>query len=85
MPHSEQTTAALTANEPANGTVLVVEKGATWHAIVRDDESAKEWDAATGDHWFNAADSDEDPMSLHQHIKYADAVYALGEKLATFR
>ncbi|BAL87229.1 hypothetical protein AMIS_20090 [Actinoplanes missouriensis 431] len=87
MPHSEQTTAVLTANEPPNGTVLVVENGDTARVIKRDDGLAYAcYRSEPGGHvWFNLADSDGDPLTLHNHIQYATAVYALGEKLAEFR
>ncbi len=86
MSHSETVTAALTANEPLNGTKLIVEMGVDeWKVIVRDDDAAKGQGAEPGDHWFDGAEPSDEPMSLHQHIKYADAVYALGGKLADFR
>ena len=86
MSHSVQTTAVLTAHEPANGTVLVLDRSqGDYRVIWRDDAAADVWydGEADGQVWFN--DPDEDPMVLHQHLKYADAVYALGEKLADFR
>ncbi|GGN39175.1 hypothetical protein FHR83_006775 [Actinoplanes campanulatus] len=86
MPHSEQATAVLTANEPKDGTVLLVRSGDEWKVIERDDALSRDYDPQ--DHWFDVtteAIGDSDPMALHQHVKYADAVYALGEKLAEFR
>lgn len=85
MPHSEQTTAVLTASEPPNETKLIVERDGVFRVIVRADAAARRWGAAEGDHWFDAITDTEDPMSLYEHIKYADAVYALGKKLADFR
>lgn len=82
--HSPAVTAALTANEPPNGTKLVVEKGGDWVVVLRDDDAARSWDAYEGDRWFEGVDRNTEPMSLYQHLKYADAVYALGEKLADF-
>ncbi len=83
--HSEETTAVLTANEPPNGTKLIVQKGGDWVVVLRDDDAARSWDAYEGDRWFEGMDHNHEPMSLHQHVKDADAVYALGEKLAEFR
>ncbi len=85
--HSEATTAVLTANEPPNGTRLIVDNGDDeWKVIVRDDAEAKRWGNGPDDdqHWFDSRDMDSDPMDLHQHLKYAGAVYALGAKLAVF-
>lgn len=85
MPHSEAVTAALTANEPADGTKLIVQHGGDWHVIWRDDTAAANADAHPDDCWFSTGDGGtDDPVSLYQHLKYADAVYALGEKLASF-
>ena len=86
MAHSEQTTAALTANEPADGTILFVRAASAWTVIERDDAISRDYEP--GEHWYVVTDEaigDADPMSLHEHIKDADAVYALGEKLAEFR
>lgn len=80
--HPESTTAALTDNEPPDGTKLVVIGEHTSKVIWRDDAAARSFDALNGEHWFD--NHDEDPMVLHEHVKYADAVYALGEPLATF-
>lgn len=85
MMHSEKVTAVLTDNEPPDGTKLVVIGERESKVIWRDDAEAKlSWgaDDPYGQHWFE--DHDEDPMALHEHVKYADAVYALGEKLAQF-
>lgn len=86
MEHSTDVTAVITANEPPNGTKLIVISEDGGKVIWRDDETAAaSWGG--GDpykqRWFD--DHDEDPMSLHEHPKYADAVYALGEPLAVFR
>lgn len=85
MEHSEQITAVITDNEPADGSKLVVDKGdGDWAVIWRDDAEADRWydGDARGQHWFD--DEDQDPMGLHQHIKYAKAVYVLGGPLAVF-
>jgi hypothetical protein len=83
MPHSEAVTAVLTDHEPPDGTRLILEKSdGEYQVIVRDDDAARSWDAFEDDHWFG--DAREDPMALHQHLKYARAVYALGEQLAVF-
>ena len=83
MAHSEDTTAILTKNEPSNGTHLILRKGGDWSVIVRDDDAARSWDAMTGDHWF-AGEGNDEPMSLHQHLKYVDTVYSLGDPLVVF-
>ncbi len=86
MAHDETVTAVLTANEPPNGTRLILNKGDDeWVVIVRDDNEAQQWGEFDDQHWFYAHDMEHDPMSLHQFLKYADAVYALGEKLADFK
>jgi hypothetical protein len=86
MEHTRETTSAAFKTEPADGTRLIVHNGDNeWEVIWRDDKYADEWyhgDAPEGDHWFRA--SDEDPMELHQYLKYADAVYALGAEVARF-
>jgi hypothetical protein len=90
MPHSEQTTAVLTANEPPNGTVLIARypEGSSMHpyrVIWRDDDAQAEaygYDDPYKQRWLE--DPDDEPMALHEYLKYADAVYALGEKLAEF-
>jgi predicted lipoprotein with Yx(FWY)xxD motif len=85
MYHPESVTAVITANEPPNGSKLIVDKGdGDWTVIWRADEEADRWydGDPRGQHWFD--DEDQDPMALHQHIQYADAVYALGEPLAVF-
>lgn len=62
---------AETLPEPADGEVLVVKNGDTdWRVIWRDDKAAKRWH------------DDADPMGLYQHVKYAEAVYALGQRVA---
>lgn len=86
MEHSEEVTAVITANEPPDGAYLVVDSGDNdWKVIWRDDTAARAWynGDARGQHWLD--DHDSDPMGLHQHVKYAYAVYALGEPLAVFR
>jgi hypothetical protein len=67
-----------------NGTKLILQIGSDWLIIRRDDEAAILRDAHPDDCWFEG-DYRGDPMSLHEHLKYAAAVYALGEKLAEFR
>jgi hypothetical protein len=85
MAHSEKVTAVVTDNEPPDGSKLVIISEDGGKVIWRDDATAADsW--GPGDphkqRWFE--DHDEDPMSLHEHLKYADAVYALGEPLAVF-
>jgi len=83
MPHPESVTAVLTANEPKDGTVLILHLGdADWRTIVRLDETT----AINGAkyHWYDGIDQDEEPRSLHGWLTEADAVYTLGEKLAEF-
>jgi hypothetical protein len=83
--HSRDVTAVLTANEPPNGTILFVRTASAWTVIERDDDVSRDYEP--GEHWYVVTDEaigDADPMSLHEHVKYADAVYALGEKLAEF-
>lgn len=86
MEHTRETTSAAFKVEPPAGSRLVVYSGANeWEVIWRDDKFADEWyhgEAPEGDHWFR--DADEDPMELHQYLKYADVVYALGEEIARF-
>lgn len=85
MEHPESVTAVITDNEPPNGTKLVV-VGEESKVIWRDDAAgiqAYGKDDPYKQRWLD--DHDEDPMSLHEHLKYADAVYALGEPLAVFR
>jgi hypothetical protein len=83
MPHPESVTAVLTENEPANGTKLVVSSAGEFRVIGRVDAAATKNGGHPDDRWFDLGD-DTDGMSLHQYLKYADAVYALGEKLAEF-
>lgn len=85
MAHSEQTTAVVTANEPPDGSVLIIKDGDGFRIIERDDTVAAERSANPNERWFDCADGLADPMPLYQHLKYADTVYALGEKLAEFR
>jgi hypothetical protein len=83
--HPESVTAILTANEPKDGTILFVRTASAWTVIERDD--AVSGDYEPGEHWYVVTDEvigDADPMSLHEHIKFADAVYAIGEKPAEF-
>jgi hypothetical protein len=89
MEHTRETTSAAFKTEPADGTTLVLKKTTyygepEWEVIWRDDkQAARTWDDdARGQHWFRVAD--EDPMELHQYLKYADAVFALGEEVARF-
>lgn len=85
MPHPESVTTVLTDNEPPNGTILFVRSGEEWTVIQRDDEQAD--DCEPGEHWFPVtaeAIGVTDPMTLHELVKDADAVYALGEQLAVF-
>jgi len=83
MAHSEAVTAVLTSNEPSDGTKLIYRDGSDWRVIFRDDNLAKSTGFA--DHWYDGGDDQAEPMSLHQHLKYADEVYALGDRLAAFR
>ena len=83
--HSREVTAVLA--EPEDGARLVIysESGFhEWEVIWRDDDAASDWydGDARGQHWFRA--NDEDPMELHQYLKYADVVYALGAEVARF-
>jgi hypothetical protein len=80
--HSREVTAIITANEPPNGARLILDKGDEWIVIVRDDAEAKSWGQEPDERWFNAAEMNDGPMELHQFLKYAEAVYALGNKLA---
>jgi hypothetical protein len=85
MPHPESVTAVITDNEPSNGTILFVRSGSEWTVIERDDDVSRDYEP--GEHWYVVTSEvigDADPMALHEHIKYADAVYALGEPLAVF-
>jgi hypothetical protein len=80
--HSRDITAVITANEPANGTRLILDRGDEWIVIVRDDGEAQGWGQEPDERWFNAAAMNDGPMELHQYLKYAESVYALGNKLA---
>jgi hypothetical protein len=85
MPHPEHVTAIITDNEPPNGTRLVVIGERESKVIWRDDDAQAEvWgkDDPHKQRWLD--DHEGEPMALREHIKYADAVYALGEPLATF-
>ncbi len=77
MEHTRKTVeAALT--EPPDGAALIIDNGDDeWRVIWRDDQAADEWydGDARGQHWWHA--TDEDPMELYQHLKYADRVFAL--------
>lgn len=86
MEHPEHVTSVLTANEPPNNTILFVRSGDEWTVIERDDALSRDYEP--GEHWFDVTAEvigNADPMSLHEHVKDADAVYALGDKLAEFR
>lgn len=84
MRHTEEKIrAAIT--EPPDGTKLVVITEDGGKVIWRDDKAAAESygkDDPYRQYWFE--DHDEDPMALYEHLKYADAVYQLGEPLAVF-
>jgi hypothetical protein len=87
MEHTRETTSAAFKEEPTDGARLVIysEDGfREWEVIWRDDAAASKWydGDARGQHWFRA--NDEDPMELHQYLKYADVVFALGDELARF-
>lgn len=89
MEHTRETTSAAFKTEPADGTTLVLKKSTydgepDWEVIWRNDADADRWydGDADGQHWFRA--NDETPMELHQYLKYADAVYALGAEVARF-
>lgn len=82
--HSRDVTAIITDNEPPNGTRLILDKGDEWIVIVRDDGEAAAHGYDDDQRWFDAAEMDNGPMELHQYLKYAEAVYALGPKLADF-
>jgi hypothetical protein len=78
MPLPESAVAALTANEPVDGTHLVVQDWSGYMRVIwREDRNGKA-DAR----WFTS--HDEEPLTLRDQIKDAMAVYALGEKLAEF-
>lgn len=80
--HPESVTAVLTDNEPPNGTKLILHEGwDSWRVIVRLTGAT----SANGQEDWHDGATDEDPRSLHDWLKYADAVYALGEQLAVFR
>jgi hypothetical protein len=86
--HARETTSAIFDLEPVDGSTLIVEKSndagePEWEVIWRDDTAARRWyepGDAEGQHWFRA--HDEDPMELHQYLKYADAVHNLGPTIA---
>lgn len=81
MEHSRETTALLT--EPNDGEKLVIDLGdGEWRTIWRDDAAAKSRGALDGERWFD--DYRNDPMSLHEHIKYAVTVHTLGPVVANF-
>jgi hypothetical protein len=87
MQHTRETTSAVFETEPADGSTLVLKKSdgdgnPEWEVIWRDDAEARRWytDDPHGQHWFR--DADEDPMELHQYLKYADEVYSLGSLVA---
>lgn len=86
MEHPESVTAAVTDNEPPNGTKLVVISEDGGKVIWRDDAAGVEAYGPNDPYkqrWLEG--HDEDPMALHEYLKYADAVYALSEPLAVFR
>lgn len=78
MEHPKSVTAALTANEPPDGTHLVVQDWSGYMRVIWCEDHNSHGDAR----WFTS--HDEDPLSLHDQVKEAMAVYALGEKLAGF-
>lgn len=88
MEHTRETTSAIFETEPADGSTLIIEKSndsglPEWEVIWRDDAEARRWYESGdigGQHWFSA--HDEDPMELHQYLKYADAVHNLGPQIA---
>ncbi|MEU4558448.1 hypothetical protein AB0F72_08660 [Actinoplanes sp. NPDC023936] len=88
--HPESVTAVLTASEPPNGTVLVVQYDQDgsmppYKVIWRDDDAQTEAYGPADkfkQRWLE--DPDDEPMALHEYLKYATAVYALGEKLVEF-
>lgn len=79
--HSREVTAVLA--EPEDGTRLVVVGERESKVIWRDDAAARASSVyVSGEHWFD--DPDDDPMELHEHVKYADVVYQLGPVVANF-
>ena len=87
MEHTREITSAIFETEPADGSTLIIEKSTDsgdpeWEVIWRDDAEARRWydSDARGQYWFRAPD--EDPMELHQYLKYADAVHSLGSLIA---
>lgn len=75
MAHSKATTAQFI--EPANDSKLVLANAdGNFKVIWRDDEAAaNHWGGADDQRWYD--DSDSDPMALHEHLKYAHAVYSV--------
>jgi hypothetical protein len=79
--HSPETTALLV--EPDDGAKLVIDLGdGEWRTIWRDDHAARGRGGLEDERWFD--DYRNDPMSLHEHVKYAVTVYALGPVLVNF-
>lgn len=72
-----------TMEEPADGTVLLVDDGEQWTIIWRNDAEADRWETQPGERWFDS--HDEDPMGLDVYLRDAVAVYALGPKLVDFK
>lgn len=88
MRHSEETVNTAIGQEPPDRTILIVETlHGEWRAIRRSDTEAKGRVGGDvgGQHWFHADLSSPDPMRLYEHLKYARAVYRLGETVASFR
>lgn len=79
------TAAAFAATEPPDGTTLITERAGVFHVIQRDDKAAARWHTPAVGPWFDVYTDCEDPLPLAEHLQYADAVYALGDKLAEFR
>jgi hypothetical protein len=78
MKHTEEAVRAAIA-EPADGTRLTLDLGeGEWRTIWRDDKLA----GYSEDRWFDNFDGD--PMSFYEHLKYAKAVYVLGDPAAVF-
>lgn len=76
---SEKTLADVFAEEPADGTHLVVWTEHALHTeprvIWRDDEEAKSWGGQPDERWFH--DSHSDPMGLDVYLRDATMVHAV--------